>query len=560
VFLLAADTTKRKDTLLFMTGCTFFKPAFSRYQWLIAALLMAFALSFIGANWGRVEDWNMDQVAVRNLQSNSLPKSYLKPPLHTYLNRFLVVKPVEWGVAASGAPEKSCYALILWGTRLLTITLFCGSVALMYLLCFISCGSGSAALISLFTATSAGLLVFNHYGTADSPLLFWMLGSFVFALRAAFNNKPGDAFLAGLLAGLATADKYNGLGVAAAIPSAMLAYRGWKSLFGIQPWIALLAIPLGFSLGNPGCIFDREKFIQDFLYNLYTTPVYAGEIHKTGYLSFLKSFQDLIGVPASLLLIAGAVASLYLLFKKRLSRRELTLMAATGAVFAFYFITIGKFPRMETRFVLPVVPFALLFAAPACERVNWRRPLPAAIIVILLAYNVVCSIHMGLRFLSDPRMEAELYAIKTFPQGAVVEGTYCPNWSRLPGVNVTNTYLDCPTGHQERFAKIFGDNAVIKKGNTEHSDPLEKFTLSSLKERNPDYVVFNSQLKHITSDPQVLQYFTDLESGGTGYEVVFNEHALPRSKFNWNYPRNIDFLVDQMVILKRSEPQPTPRR
>lgn len=534
------------------------KSFFSRHQWLIVALLLAFALSLIGASWGRVEDWNMDQVAVRNLQPNGLPKSYLKPPLHTYLNRFIVVKPVEWGIATSGAHEKLRYPMILWGTRLLTIVLFCGSVALIYLLCFISCGPRSAALISLLTATSAGLLVFNHYGTADSPLLFWMLGSFVFAVRAGITNKLGDAFLSGLLAGLATADKYNGLGVAAAIPAALLVCRGWKSLFGIQPWIALLAIPLGFFLGNPGCIFDREKFIQDFLYNLYTTPVYAGEIHRTGYLSFLKSFQDLIGVPSSLLLIAGAAASLYLLFKKGLTRREVTLMAAAGAVFAFYFITIGKFPRMETRFVLPVIPFALLFAAPACEHVNWRRPLPTTIIFILLAYNVACSIHMGFRFLLDPRMDAQLFAMRTFPNGAVVEGTYCPDWNRLPGVEVTNTYLDCPTGHQERFAKIFGDNAVIKKGNNEHSDPLEKFTIANLKVRSPDYVVFNSQLKHITSDPQVLHYFADLESGGAGYEVVFNGHSLPKPKFRWNYPKNIDFLVDQMVILKSSISQPVP--
>lgn len=177
------------------------KPSVFRHQWLIVSLGLAFTLSLIGANWGRVEDWNMDQVAVRNLQPSGLPKSYLKPPLHTYLNRFLVVKPVDWSMAASGAPEKLRYSLILWGTRLLTITLFCGSVALMYLLCVISCGPRSAALISLLTATSAGLLVFNHYGTADSPLLFWMLGSFAFAVRASLK-KNGGCFSCWLACGL----------------------------------------------------------------------------------------------------------------------------------------------------------------------------------------------------------------------------------------------------------------------------------------------------------------------------------------------------------------------
>jgi hypothetical protein len=527
--------------------------AVKNYKILLLALLAAYTLSMHGANWGRVEDWNPDQVAVRTINDRGLPNSYLKPPLHTYLNYFLIVKPVRFVVSAYGLPEKRSYSGILIGTRLLTITLFCATVGLIYFICLQISGARAAGVMALLTATSAGVLQYNHYGTADSPLLFWMTASFAASLHGALGNKTWLVSFGGLMGGLAAADKYNGLGVTAAIPFALYICHGWRFIFSPALWLSTIAVPLGFLIGNPGALLDQEKFVQDFLYNLYTTPVYGGDIHKIGYLEFLGAFRNLIGIPACFLIVGGFLYTMFLLRNKMLLLPEKALLSSAGAVFAFYFLTIGRFPRMEVRFVLPVIPFALFLAAPAMDRVAWKKLPWVLILGFVLTYNLICCVELGLRFAADPRMAAQIYAAKSFPHGASVESTCSPDWNRLDGVDVNNSLLFVPTGHRDRFSKIFGNNAVIQKGiiQRERADHLEDFTADALYQRNPDFITFSDLYGLISNDRQVDNYFKSLKDGKMGYVKVFEAHGRLDIPYDLEYPLHIDFLADRMIILKR---------
>jgi dolichyl-phosphate-mannose--protein O-mannosyl transferase len=226
---------------------------------------------------------------------------YLKPPLDTYLNNILVIKPVDAIVTALDMDRKMRNPLQLLGSRPLTILLFCGTITLLFEICRRECGPTAAAVTAMLTATSAGILEYNHFATADSPLLLWMVAALFMAIKASISGRIMDSILAGLLSGLAAADKYNGIVVGIAIPAAIIATSGWKALLS-KPLIAgVLSVPLGFMIGNPGSVFDYTSFSQDFLYNLYTTPVYAGETHQTGYVSYFTSFSDILGWPAYLL-------------------------------------------------------------------------------------------------------------------------------------------------------------------------------------------------------------------------------------------------------------------
>jgi hypothetical protein len=525
-----------------------------QHRALTAALLLAIGLSLIGVNWGRVECWNLDNMAFRGVMPNFLPcGGYLKPPLDIYLNQTLVMKPAEALRSVLGFEHNWQYPLQLWGARLVTLALFCGTILLIYRTARNACGPRSAALLALITATSAGLIKFNHFATADSPLLFWMMASFAVAMKAARTGKVIDAFYAGLLAGLATADKYNGLGVAIAIPAAIVTIQGWKHLFGKQCWAGAFAVPLGFILGNPGAIFDTKNFVGDFLYNLYTTPVYDGKTSGAGYIDFLTRFPDLIGWPAVILIGIGLLLTLFLLIRGRLSRNELALVIAAGAVFLFYYLTIGRFPRMADRFVLPVVPFLLLLSAPGLERLVWKRFLPATALVVVLAYNIFCSVEVGLRFLHDPRMDAQLFAKKYFWAGAVIENSNAPDWGRLPGLKVKAPHLPSAGGRAARFSKLFGTNSVIQQGieKFETTDyPADTFTREGLKKRNPDFVAFSNQAFQFTDDEQALRFYHALDDGRMGYVKVFEETWKPHTP--WTYPHDIDFLAERMVILKRT--------
>ncbi|MBX9742042.1 MAG: glycosyltransferase family 39 protein [Chthoniobacterales bacterium] len=525
--------------------------SFRKDKLLWLALVLCFSFSLIGARWGRVEDWNPDQMAFRGVPTNLMVGDYLKPPLTTYAARLLVLNPVD--CVMKGILHTSTKLRLetrVMGVRILTILYLCAAVALVYFSILRCNGKTAASAIALIMGTSAGLMAYTHYGTADMPVIFWMMASFACALHAVLSGRLVFGIAAGLLAGLSTACKYNGLGVAIAIPVFLLIQDGPKALLKKNLWLASFAVPVGFVLGCPGALFDHSLFTQDFLYNLYTTPVYGGDTSHPGYGLFLAYIPSIVGWPVTLLLIGAVSISIFLFALKRLRKEEALLLAGTLAVFFFYFLTIGRFPRMEMRFVTPAVPFLLVAAAPALSRIN--KKFLTVMLVPLIAYNLVCCLFLGWRFLGDPRMGACSWAEKNFKAGDVIESVYAPYWDDLvPGLKVI--HIPIFTGRTARFKKIFGNDTVISKGLSkfDHDPSLEIFTREALQKRNPDYVTFSFFAVAFSGDSSVVQYYKDHIAEKLGYHIVWQgTYWLPP---RWAYPQPIDFIAPSMYILKRDK-------
>jgi hypothetical protein len=519
---------------------------------LILCLLCAVMLSLPGINWGVNECWNLDQMGHLKLREDFMPSHYLKPPLHTYMNHILVLKPVKQVLGGwFRIPKEYHWPVYLLGSRILTLAMYCGFLVAIYFSLLATSGRTAAFLVTIILATSSGVLVFNRFLTADSPLLFWMCASFAFALRAGLSGSTVDAVIAGLLAGLAMADKYNGLGVAAAIPCALLASQGWRFIFKPAPWLAALAIPAGFVLGNPGSLMDTQRFVKDFLYNYLTTPVYNGSTEGTGYLKFLACFPNLIGWPASILLVILLAGSAICCVRGKIQRREWILLCATAGVFGLYFVMIGKFPRMLARFVLPSVPFILLLAAPALARINWRHFTSKAILGTVVCYNIYASIDAGLRFAKDPRMEAVAWVSTNVPVGATIENSYAPDWRRIPEKKYNVKQIPAATGRTELFTKILGNQKTIREGldRFESRYASNTFQEAGLASRKPDFVAFTTQVFEWSGDDDAQRFYAGLDREEFGYAKVFEKQA--RERWPLSYPVRIDFLVDRMVILKR---------
>src|SRR5438034_10818969 len=182
---------------------------------LVAALSLAFLFCLQGITWGRVEDWNRSQIAMRGLRALR-PSDYMKPPFHTYVNHVLVVWPIDGVMKIAQVPKermKISNSAKLIGSRLVTIALYLGTIALAYSFSRSSYGRFSAAIIAFAFATSAGFVAHAHFLTVDMPLLFWMLVAFSAADRLASAPTTRNYAVAGFLIGLATATKYNGLAV-----------------------------------------------------------------------------------------------------------------------------------------------------------------------------------------------------------------------------------------------------------------------------------------------------------------------------------------------------------
>lgn len=526
---------------------------FTGYTPLFVALFLAFGLSLMGIQWGRVEDWNADQMAFRELDTKGFPvDGYLKPPLDIYINKLLIVNPLRSVSKTLNWSVKEHYSIELIASRMLTIFLFCATIAMLYGICRKFCGSQSAAVITLIAGTSAGLLEYNHFGTADAPLVFWMTASVSLSLLAGVSGKISHGLLAGVLAGLAGADKYNGIIVAAALPAAVISVQGWRAKSYVQVLAGVLGSFFGFFVGNPGCVFDFHNFYRGFLYNFLTTPVYGGVANHHNFGNFFLSFRELIGWPAIIFLLLALIGTIKAAVDKTLSKLEWTLIVTALAVFVPYYLFFGRFSLLPVRFVLPITPFLLLLAAPGVQRWFARRIDVGVPMSLILVYNILCCVEMGKVFMEDPRMKAQLFAMSNFTKGTLVENHHSPRWDRL-GVDVRVMNMPWPGDHGSKFLELLDNDPLIYEGNrtfqSQYDD--ETFTQQGLKKRNPDYICIDGTSLKGSGDPQANAYFHQLGSELLGYHKIFDAYARPRPKGHWSYPRHIDFVNDRMVIFQK---------
>jgi hypothetical protein len=97
-------------------------------------VLLFFGVCLYGINWGLVESWNPDQMALGKLATRSdlplRPASYVKPPLHAYFNYFFAETPARILSKSLSLTTYQTNRLLLIFSRLLTILLFisCGYI------------------------------------------------------------------------------------------------------------------------------------------------------------------------------------------------------------------------------------------------------------------------------------------------------------------------------------------------------------------------------------------------------------------------------------------------
>ena len=502
------------------------------------------------------------------------PSDYMKPPFHTYFNHVLVVWPIDGVMKIAQVPKdrmKIANPAKLIGSRLVTIALYLGTIALAYSFSRSSYGRFSAAIIAFVFATSAGFVAYAHFLTVDMPLLFWMLAAFCAADRIVSAPTTRNYAIAGFLIGIATATKYNGLAVAIAL---LIAHffttkdAGFRRIIlSRQLGIGLGMVLLGFYFGCPTAPYEPKRFWNDFIYNYTVTPRYSGQPDRANYLAALGRIPEIVGIPGAILIASLAILSCILILKRRdLSDAATRGFILSSAIFLLYILKIGTFPRTETRYVLPAVPFLILMIGPALQTFE-RRKWILALVVSVLIYNCLCSYLVGKRFNDDPRLKAQLWMVKNVPPGSVIESSgTCPHWSNLPNFDaheihlgrtdepippardITDVRLPHMPGRVELFSKVFPDWVQPLVDEKEGHPDQELFTAAALKKRNPDYIAVYS-LDYNVPGKTVRSYYEDLLSGKFPYVIVFDGDTTHSPA--WIYPRTIDFLRGGITILQR---------
>jgi hypothetical protein len=287
--------------------------------------------------------------------------------------------------------------------------------------------------------------------------------------------------------------------------------------------------------------------------------VYAGQgTDEHGYFLFFARVVECIGLPMTMLAAVGIALMTARL--RQMNQSERATCAAALGVFLLYYAKFGGFPRLEVRFVAPVVPFLLIAAAPGWSS-GWQRYRVAAasVLGLLVVYNVMASIGVSYRFANDPRMAAQVWVAANVPTGATVESTsYTPYWNKLPGVKVEDVKMPHISFRRRVLAHVLeADPKVAAMILARESDEgVEWFNPEALALRQPDFIVLDSVffrrfLEGIGAEyyPEIQRYLVDLMAGRLGYAVVLDKQSARVPA--WLYPEDIVFVTNRVVILKR---------
>ena len=532
-----------------------------RDGWLGAALLLGVILGGQGFQWGKYDCLNLDRMALRNVALKALPflhpKHFVKPPFYTYVNHFLARVPAEivsrnmiW--LGMGQRKQVFLLLRMALARAINLAAFAGLVVLVFLLARESFGLPAARLSALLLATSAGFIPYQVFLTTDLALVFMMVASFACAVKIVKNPGMGISVAAGVLTGLAAATKYNGLAVAAALPVAhLLASRGNPVVACLKrpaAWICGLCVPAGFLLGNPYAILDWPTFSSDFLYNYKVTPVYNGATRGHSYVGFFKDFGEIFGWPGTWLVVAGIVAGIvFLAGPNRRFARRVWLLAAV--VFVPYVWKIGRFPRIETRFVLPAAPFVLLMASAGFGVLLRAKWLTVPVVSVVLAYNLACGWWVGTMFRDDPRMEAlELARKEVGPRDTVEVSRSIPRIQELPGKDLKVFRMPNGIEMSANFSRIFAGDDEIQEAmeRWQTKEGPEWFTPEARRKRDPDWIFWSS----IDLERIVRNEYEALFKDGSGYRVIFDKTS-PKFPW-WTYPRYTEFIRNRVTVWKKA--------
>ncbi|MEY3479652.1 MAG: hypothetical protein RIQ71_427 [Verrucomicrobiota bacterium] len=528
-------------------------------KFLLVAVVFSVLSGIHGITWGVYGCLNPDEMAGRSLASCPPfhPGRFDKPPLLSYLNKLLINEPIRPAVYlvafAQGDLQnldsiyRRCRTV---ASRLLQAVFFAGIVLFSYLFARDWFGLAAARVTALIIGTCSGFVPFKIFLTADLSLVFWMTACLYFSGR--IMRHPDSlriSIMAGLCAGFATATKYNGLGIAVVLPLAHFLAHGGLAPALRRPsfYLCGLSVPASFLLANPYSLLDWDNFVGDFMYNYTVTPVYGGET-GSGYGNFLRHLPDLIGVPACWLAPAIVLLGLFALRDSGNAgmRRAMILLLAP---LLLYFWKIGGFPRVEARFVLPVVPLIILLLCPGWQFLSRWPAILVWIVAPICAYGLASGFYVGRIFTEDARMRAIDWAREHFPADARVETAgHCPRWEFLENRKIEVKHFPRGITRNRIFQENLADNKWVADRlarNIALNDPND-LTPEALRHRNPDYVTIDSFYLH---NVDVAPFVRRLTSGELGYRVVFIEEtpAPPR----WVYPQHPDFTRGTFWILAR---------
>jgi len=294
-------------------------------------------------------------------------------------------------------------------------------------------GSVAGTAAALLLSVSVFHIERSQMIEVDVPLTCFVMLALLFILRLREKPTLSNYLVVGIAIGLAMSSKYTGAFLVIPLLVAVLLPR--RKDDGPRRWpLLLLAVAtagLAFLVTSPYVALDFASFREHVTAERQHMAVGhfgAGETPTWQYYGAAWT-QRLLGWPLAVSALLGLV--LFAIVR----RRSWALVLASFAV--AYLLIVATWEMRVDRYLLPVLPIALVFAAAVVSKATdvWlprqHRAVAAFIAALLLAIPVMIQypVHARGRLAKDTRTEAREWMEEQLPAGSlIVSEFYAPSF------------------------------------------------------------------------------------------------------------------------------------
>ena len=439
--------------------------------------------------------------------------------------------------------------------RLLIALLDTWTILLLFFLGRRLYGTGAGLLASAFYAFTAQAIQLSHFFAMDPASTTFTVLAVLGGVGMVQERSWRATLLTGLAMGLAISSKFSALPILA-LPFVAAAVVLWRERqrplpdARVQLW-ALASVPLAlllafaaFFLTSPYAVLDWKNFVQ-------ATLVEQGQmVRGVADFPFTRQYRNTLpyvyfieqqvrwglGWPLGIAALLGTGWALVRLVTGRAKGEELLVWSWLIP----YFGLTGAFLAKFNRYMSPVLPFVLLFAAGLVTWL-WRgakeqdrpilpRLLSGALATVALAGAIFWSLAYvnGVYGQEHTWIQASRWVYQNVPPGSVIlwELWDDPLPKAIPG----EPGMDMGSAGLRHI-----DWSPYEE------DTPEKYQILKEKLREADYVIYSSKRIYDSVDelperyPMTTRYYELMFQGKLGYELVADITAEPRL-FGFRFP------------------------
>ncbi|MCB9029553.1 MAG: glycosyltransferase family 39 protein [Deltaproteobacteria bacterium] len=392
---------------------------------IVSILVVGALLRFYNIDFGLPFNYHPDEVpkfnAIQRMRAHGdlNPRYFLHPSMLLYGTYFansllhLFGRTGEWmdsAIYAGRLMSATAGTLSIYLTYTISKRLFSTHTGLL-----------SAAALALFPLH----ITCSRYVKEDALLLFMILLTIHFVVKAVKQDKAALLLIAGLLAGASAATKYSGILVFAVIIGAPFL----KSRHVLKPDLrflkfalfASLLIPVGFVICTPYSVLDSATFLKDVASET--------EHMARGHTILIDPWSQFWTYHLARSILPGVTIAPYLLaligFGLLIRRRRIEDLFVISLFLLFYlpaeYVNAKPAPQPE-RYIFPCLPFIAIAASELIHvlRKKSLHALASIGIFLLLISPVKRSLNLASELKPDTRDLMRSWMLDNVPQGSTI--------------------------------------------------------------------------------------------------------------------------------------------